>query len=209
MQFIEDLKWRYASKAMNGKKINESKINNILESIILAPTSSGLQPFEILVVKNSELKEKIKPLAFNQSVITECSHLLVFAVWDNYTEERINHAFEVSHGIRGFNQEWDNYRKRLLEMYVGRPAQENFEHAARQAYIAFGFAIATAATERVDSTPIEGFNPEAVNALLELKAKGLRSVLLLPLGYRDEQKDWLVDLKKVRKPKAGFITDLD
>ena len=209
MQFIEDLKWRYASKAMNGKKIDESKINNILESIILAPTSSGLQPFEILVVKNSELKEKIKPLAFNQSVITECSHLLVFAVWDDYTEERINHAFEVSHGIRGFNQEWDNYRKRLLEMYVGRPAQENFEHAARQAYIAFGFAIATAATERVDSTPIEGFNPEAVDALLELKAKGLRSVLLLPLGYRDEQKDWLVDLKKVRKPKAGFITDLD
>ena len=209
MQSIEDLKWRYASKAMNGKKIDESKISNILESIILAPTSSGLQPFEILVVKNSELKEKIKPLAFNQSVITECSHLLVFAVWDNYTEERINHAFEVSHGIRGFNQEWDNYRKRLLEMYVGRPAQENFEHAARQAYIAFGFAIATAATERVDSTPIEGFNPEAVDALLELKAKGLRSVLLLPLGYRDEQKDWLVDLKKVRKPKAGFITDLD
>lgn len=209
MQFIEDLKWRYASKAMNGKKIDESKINNILESIILAPTSSGLQPFEILIVKNSELKEKIKPLAFNQSVITECSHLLVFAVWNNYTEERINHAFEVSHGIRGFNQEWDNYRKRLLEMYVGRPAQENFEHAARQAYIAFGFAIATAATERVDSTPIEGFNPEAVDALLELKAKGLRSVLLLPLGYRDEQKDWLVDLKKVRKPKAGFITDLD
>lgn len=209
MQFIEDLKWRYASKAMNGKKIDESKINNILESIILAPTSSGLQPFEILVVKNSELKEKIKPLAFNQSVITECSHLLVFAVWDNYTEERINHAFEVSHGIRGFNQEWDNYRKRLLEMYVGRPVQENFEHAARQAYIAFGFAIATAATERVDSTPIEGFNPKAVDALLELKAKGLRSVLLLPLGFRDEQKDWLVDLKKVRKPKAGFITDLD
>lgn len=209
MQFIEDLKWRYASKAMNGKKIDESKINNILESIILAPTSSGLQPFEILVVKNSELKEKIKPLAFNQSVITECSHLLVFAVWDNYTEERINHAFEVSHGIRGFNQEWDNYRKRLLEMYVGRPVQENFEHAARQAYIAFGFAIATAATERVDSTPIEGFNPKAVDALLELKAKGLRSILLLPLGFRDEQKDWLVDLKKVRKPKAGFITDLD
>ena len=209
MQFIEDLKWRYASKAMNGKKIDESKINNILESIILAPTSSGLQPFEILVVKNSELKEKIKPLAFNQSVTTECSHLLIFAVWDNYTEERINHAFEVSHGVRGFNQEWDNYRKRLLEMYVGRPAQENFEHAARQAYIAFGFAIATAATERVDSTPIEGFNPEAVDVLLELKEKGLRSVLLLPLGYRDEQKDWLVDLKKVRKPKAGFITDLD
>lgn len=209
MQFIEDLKWRYASKAMNGKEIDIIKINNILESIILAPTSSGLQPFEVLVIKNKELKEKIRPIAFNQSVITDCSHLLVFAVWDDYTEERINHAFEVSHAIRGFNQDWDNYRKRLLDLYLGRSSEENFEHASKQAYIAFGFAIATAATERVDSTPIEGFNPEAVDALLALKEKGLRSILLLPLGYRDEQKDWLVDLKKVRKPKAGFITELD
>lgn len=209
MQYIDDLNWRYATKAMNGVKINDSKIDNILEATILAPTSSGLQPFEVLVIKNSELKEKIKPVANNQSVITDCSHLLIFAAWDDYTEERINHAFKISTEIRGFNHDWDNYRKRLIDMYVGRDAKENFEHAARQAYIGFSFAIVAAALERVDCTPIEGFKPEAVDELLGLKEKGLRSVLLLPLGYRDENNDWLVNLKKVRKPKEDFIKELD
>ena len=107
MQYIDDFKWRYAAKAMNGEKVSDSIINNILEAIILAPTSSGLQQFEVLVIKNQELKEKIRPIANNQSVITDCSHLLVFAAWEDYTEERINHAFEVSTEIRGFNQDND------------------------------------------------------------------------------------------------------
>jgi len=209
MHFIEHLNWRYATKVMNGKEVSVSKINTILEAANLAPTSSGLQPFEILVIKNSELKEKIKPIANNQSVITDCSHLLVFACWDDYTEERINNAFEISHGIRGFNEQWDNYRKFLIKSYVGRPQQENYEHAARQAYIAFAFAIAAAATEKVDATPIEGFNPEQLDNLLELNKQGLKSVLLLPLGYRDLDKDWLLNLKKVRKPKKDFIKELD
>ena len=209
MQYIDDFKWRYAAKAMNGEKVSDSIINNILEAIILAPTSSGLQQFEVLIIKNQELKEKIRPIANNQSVITDCSHLLVFAAWEDYTEERINHAFKVSTEIRGFNQDWDNYRKRLLEMYVGRPAAENFEHTARQAYIGFSFAIAAAAAEKIDSTPIEGFSPEKLDELLELKKVGLKSVLLLPLGYRDENKDWLVNLEKVRKPKEDMIKELD
>lgn len=209
MHFIEHLNWRYATKVMNGKEVSVSKINTILEAANLAPTSSGLQPFEILVIKNSELKEKIKPIANNQSVITDCSHLLVFACWDDYTEERINNAFEISHGIRGFNEQWDNYRKFLIKSYVGRSQKENYEHAARQAYIAFAFAIAAAATEKVDATPIEGFNPEQLDNLLELNKQGLKSVLLLPLGYRDLDKDWLLNLKKVRKPKKDFIKELD
>lgn len=209
MSFIKDLNWRYATKAMNGLKVDDTKIDAILEATILAPTSSGLQPFEVLVIKNTELKEQIRPIANNQSVVTDCSHLLVFAAWEDYTEERINAAFEVSHAIRGFNQDWDNYRKRLLELYVGRDPKENFEHAARQAYIGFSFAIAAAAIERVDSTPIEGFSPEKLDELLSLKDRGLKSVLLLPLGYRDEKKDWLVDLKKVRKPEEDFIVELD
>jgi len=209
MQFLEDLNWRYATKVMNGEEVSASKINTILEATSLAPTSSGLQPFEILVVKNKELKEKIRPIASNQSVITDCSHLLIFASWDNYTEERINKAFEISHEIRGFNEQWDNYRKFLISQYVGRSSEENYEHAARQAYIAFGFAIAAAAIEKVDATPIEGFNPKQLDDLLKLKEKGLRSVLLLPLGHRDSEKDWLINLKKVRKPKADIIKELD
>jgi len=209
MQFIEDLNWRYATKAMNGEKVSDSKINTILEAISLAPTSSGLQPFEVLVVKNPELKEKIRPIANNQSVITDCSHLLIFAAWDDYTEERINKTFDISHGVRGFNEQWDNYRKFLIKSYVGRNPEENFEHAARQAYIGFSFAIAAAATERVDATPIEGFKPEELDHLLGLREKGFRSVLLLPLGYRNHDTDWLINLKKVRKPKSDFIQELD
>lgn len=209
MQFLEDLNWRYATKAMTGEEVSDAKINTILEAISLAPTSSGLQPFEVLVVKGKELKEKIKPIANNQSVITDCSHLLIFTAWDDYTEERIDKTFEISHKIRGFNEQWDNYRKFLINTYVGRDKEQNFEHAARQAYIAFSFAIAAAATEKVDATPIEGFKPEELDLLLGLKEKGLRSVLLLPLGYRNQDADWLINLKKVRKPKAEIIKELD
>ena len=209
MRFIEDLNWRYATKAMNGETISDEKMEAILEAISLAPTSSGLQPFQVLVIKNQELKEKIRPIANNQSVITDCSHLLIFAAWSDYTEERINKNFENSHGIRGFNEQWDNYRKFLIKHFVGRDAKENFEHAARQAYIGFSFAIAAAATERVDSTPIEGFKPEQLDELLALNDKGLKSVLLLPLGYRHMENDWLMNLKKVRVPRNELIIELD
>jgi nitroreductase/dihydropteridine reductase len=89
MELLERLKWRYATKAMNGKKVADDKVNRILEAASLAPTSSGLQPFEIIVITNPEVKEKIKAIAWNQSVVTDCSHLLVFAAWDTYTEDRI------------------------------------------------------------------------------------------------------------------------
>ena len=85
MELLDKLNWRYATKAMNGQKIPQEKINNIIEAISLAPTSSGLQPFEVYVVTNQEVKDKIKPIAWNQSVVSDCSHLLVFAAWDTYT----------------------------------------------------------------------------------------------------------------------------
>jgi len=164
MELLEKLNWRFATKAMNGKKIPQEKIDIILEAARLAPTSSGLQPYEILVITNQEVKEKIKPHAWNQSQITDCSHLLVFAAWDNYTEERINNMFDLTNEIRGFkNEGWENYRQQLLQVYPPRPAEENFTHAAKQAYIGFGAAIIAAAFEEVDSTPMEGFSPDAVD----------------------------------------------
>ncbi|WP_209389579.1 NAD(P)H-dependent oxidoreductase [Chryseobacterium sp. RR2-3-20] len=209
MELLEKLNWRFATKAMNGKKIPQDKIDIILEAARLAPTSSGLQPYEILVITNQEVKEKIKPHAWNQSQITDCSHLLVFAAWDNYTEERINNMFDLTNEIRGFkNEGWENYRQQLLKVYPPRPAEENFTHAAKQAYIGFGAAIIAAAFEEVDSTPMEGFSPDAVDEVLNLREKGLRSVLLLPLGYRDSENDWLVNLTKVRKAKEDFITEI-
>ncbi|MEP2281210.1 nitroreductase family protein, partial [Maribacter sp.] len=143
MELLDKLNWRYAAKAMNGEKVAEDKVERILEAARLAPTSSGLQPFEIIVVKNQDIKEKIRPVAWNQSMITDCSHLLVFAAWDNYTEDRINYMFDLTNEIRGFkNEGWENYRKMLLDMYPQKDPEENFNHAAKQAYIAFSQSIA-------------------------------------------------------------------
>ncbi|CAL2081046.1 NAD(P)H-dependent oxidoreductase [Tenacibaculum dicentrarchi] len=210
MELLDKLKWRYAAKAMNGKKVSEEKVTRILEAARLAPTSSGLQPFEIFVIKNQEIKEQIKPIAWNQSVITDCSHLLVFAAWDTYTEDRINHMFDLTNEIRGFkNEGWENYRQMLLSSYPQKDAEENFNHAAKQAYIAFSQAITAAAYEKVDATPIEGFDPAAVDKILNLREKGLRSAVLLPIGYRAEDKDWLVNLVKVRKPMNELVTVIE
>ena len=209
MELIDKLNWRYAAKAMNGQKVSQDKIDNIIEAISLAPTSSGLQPFEVFVITNQEVKEKIKPKAWNQSVITDCSHLLVFAAWDTYTADRINKQFDLTNEIRGFkNEGWENYRQMLLGMYPQQDAEVNFNHAAKQAYIAFSQAMTAAAFQGVDSTPIEGFDPKAVDEILGLKEKGLRSCVLLTLGYRDAEKDWLVNLKKVRKSKEDLVTEI-
>ena len=207
---IQKLQWRYATKKFNPSKVvPQEKLDKILEAIRLTATSSGLQPYEVLVVTNKEIREKIKPVAWNQGQITDASHLLVFAAWDNYTAERINKMFDLTNDVRGFkNEGWENYRNMLLSTYPTRDAEVNFQHAARQAYIALGTALVAAAEEQVDSTPMEGFDPAAVDEILGLRAKGLRSVVILPLGYRVAEGDWLVNLKKVRRPSDDFISEV-
>tara|TARA_B100000949_G_C14256245_1_gene440599 strand:+ start:220 stop:852 length:633 start_codon:yes stop_codon:yes gene_type:complete len=210
MELLDKLNWRYATKAMNGKTVDEDKIDRILEAARLAPTSSGLQPFEIIVITNNDIKGQIKPVAWDQSVITDSSHLLVFAAWDTYTAERINQVFDMTNSVRGYeNEGFENYRQMLLNTYPQKDAEENFIHASKQAYIAFGLAVAAAAYEGVDASPMEGFDPDAVDKILGLREKGLRSAVLLPLGYRDEDNDWLANQVKVRKPKEQLVTVLD
>lgn len=210
MDLLQKLNWRYATKKMNAQKVvPQEKLDRILEAARLAPTSSGLQPFEIIVVINPEVRAKIKPIAWNQSQITDCSHLLVFAAWDNYTADRINMMFDLTNQERGStNEGWENYRKMLLGTYPPRSAEQNFQHAARQAYIGLGVALVAAAFEEVDSTPMEGFDNKALDDILNLSAKGLKSVAIMPLGYREADKDWLVNLKKVRKPRDQFVTEV-
>jgi nitroreductase len=210
MGLIERLNWRYAAKKMDSAKpVPQDKVERILEAVRLAPTSSGLQPFELIVITNAALREKIKPIAWGQGQIGDCSHLLVFAAWDDYTAERINMMFDLTNDERGFKSDsWENYRNVLLSKYPPRGPEVNFQHTARQAYIALGVALVAAATEEVDSTPIEGFDPDALDVLLGLRARGLRSVVIMPLGYREADKDWLVNLKKVRRPRDSFITEI-
>ncbi|MFK5857300.1 MAG: nitroreductase family protein [Bacteroidota bacterium] len=210
MELLDKLNWRYATKAMNGAKVAQEKIDIIIEAASLAPTSSGLQPFEIFVITNDVLKKKIRAISWNQSMVTDCSHLLVFVAWDTYTTERINKAFNYTNTVRGFkNEGWEDYRQMLLGIYPQRDAEVNFNHAARQAYIAFSQAIAAAAFEGVDSTPMEGFDSDSLDEILNLREKGLRSCVMLPLGYRDTKNDWLVNLKKVRKSKEDLVTVID
>lgn len=211
MSLIEKLQWRYATKKMNATKtVPDAKVDQILEAIRLTASSSGLQPYEVLVITNSDLRQKIRAVSNDQSQITDCSHLLVFAAWDNYTAERINAAFDMTETIRNFKSESGTaYRQMLLKAYPARDAEVNFTHTAKQAYIGLGTALIAAAYEQVDCTPMEGFDPKGLDEILNLKEKGLRSVVMLPLGYRNADEDWLVNLKKVRRPKEAFITRID
>jgi len=210
MELLDVLQWRYATKKMDpARAVPQDKVDRIVEAARLAPTSSGLQPFEIVVVTNPDVRARIREVAWNQAQVTDGSHLLVFAAWDDYTAERINAMFDYTNEVRGFrNEGWENYRNMLLGSYPQRGAEVNFQHAARQAYIGFGASIIAAAAEQVDSTPMEGFQPEAVDEILGLRARGLRSVLLLPLGYRQPEGDWLVNLEKVRRPRGEFVSEV-
>jgi nitroreductase/dihydropteridine reductase len=207
---LNKLEWRYACKKMDPTKVvPQDKVDRIVEAARLAPTSSGLQPFEIFVVTNPAVREQIKPKAWGQAQITDGSHLLVFAAWDNYTAERINMMFDMTNAQRGgTNEGWENYRQMLLKNYPARTPEVNYEHAARQAYIGLGAALIAAAFEEVDATPMEGFDPKAVDEILGLRARGLRSVVIVPLGYRAAEGDWLANLKKVRRPAAQFVTEV-
>jgi nitroreductase len=205
---IQDLQWRYATKKMDPSKVVPAdKLARILEAVRLSASSSGLQPYELMVVTDPQVREKIKAISWNQAQVTDGSHLLVFAAWDHYTEARINMMFDLVNAERGFkNEGWENYRQQLLANYPKRSPEQNFQHAARQAYIGLGTALIAAAQEQVDSTPMEGFDPAALDEILGLRARGLRSVVMLPLGYRAEEGDWLVNLKKVRRPSEQFVT---
>jgi nitroreductase/dihydropteridine reductase len=210
MSLIEALNWRYATKKMNGTAVPQEKVDQIIAAAHLAPTSSGLQPFKIIVVTNQELKEKISAIAFGQQQIVDCSHLLIFAAWDKYTEENIRGVFAHVNQERNLPASaTEAYENTLIANYTSKTPEENFNHAAKQAYIGFGIALAEAAILKVDATPMEGFDAAKLDELLDLKSQNLRSTTLLPLGYREETGDWLVNLKKVRSPLSDFVIELN
>jgi len=204
---LEQLNWRYATKKMDpAQSVPQEKVDAIIEAIRMAPTSSGTQPFELIVVTNPEVRGEIRKAAGDQAQITDGSHLLVFAAWDDYTDARIDNVVymhvEASGDLPMLHAYYDNLKK----SYVPRDAEVNYAHAARQAYIALGIAMVAAAEQEVDSTPMEGFDPASVDKILGLKERGLRSVVLLPLGYRDPANDWLLPMKKVRKSLDTIVT---
>ena len=205
MELLNALEWRYASKKMNGKQVPGEKVERILEAIRLAPSSMGLQPYTVLLITDPEVKKQILPIANNQQQIVDSSHLLVFAAWDNITPEHVDDYVNLTASTRNIPVESLDQFKSMLVSISNRPQQENYEWAARQSYIAFATAIAAAAEERVDATPMEGFNNADLDVLLGLKEKGLRSITILPLGYRDSENDWLAKFPKVRRQKEKLF----
>lgn len=209
MDIIEALNWRYATKKMTGDCVPQDLVDKIVEAARLAPSGIGLQPYELIVISNAELKERILPVAMNQAPVVQSSHLIVFAVWDQYTTQRIDKVFDYLNQERKQSTSISESQRSFAKNYFAKFSQEeNFHHAAKQANIALGLSIAAAAMLEVDATPMEGFDPKALDVVLGLAEKGLRSSMLLALGYRDEKNDWNLNLKKVRKPIDEFLTSI-
>lgn len=205
MDILSLLNWRYATKRMNGNKIPQEKVDIILESVRLSASSIGLQPYRVIVIENPEILKQIRPIANNQAQITEASHLLVFAAWSDVSEDSIEEYLNLIASERKVSLESLSAMRGFMAGLTKNTSEQNFNWAARQAYIALGTALIAAASQEVDATPMEGFDAVALDTLLALPEKGLKSVSILPLGYRDVSQDWLASLPKVRTPKQKFF----
>jgi len=206
MNLLESLEWRYATKKMNGDKIPQDKLERILQATRLAPSSYGLTPYNVIVVEDQKLKEELQGACYGQTQLTESSAVLVFATWDDVTEDSVNIYINEIATQRGITIESLEGMSGMMKQSLSNMTQEQkISWAQRQAYIGLGFALTAAATEEVDSTPMEGFNPPAVDKILGLQEHGLMSVVVLPLGYRDSENDYLSNAKKVRWEDSKFF----
>lgn len=209
MELIDALNWRYAVKRMNGQRVPQEKLNNTLEATRLSASSMGLQPYKIFVIQNEELRKKLQAAAYNQPQIVESSHILVFAAYNDISEKDVQDYVDHIAAVRNSSVEsLEGFKNSMLNIVYNKTQEQKHQWAARQTYIAFGTAIVAAAVEHVDATPMEGFDPDAVDALLGLSEQGLRSVTMLALGYRDAKIDYLAKAKKVRKEKEEIIEEL-
>lgn len=203
MDILDALKWRYATKRMTGQKVEQEKLDIILEALQLSASSYGLQPYKVLVVSDEALRKKLLPAAYNQPQVVESSHLLVFTAWTAITDELIEAYLQDVAKKRGVPREaltgYHNALTLLANGFKSPEAQHNW--AARQAYIALGTALAAAAELKVDASPMEGFDPQRFNDILGLKEQGLSAVALMAIGYRSKE-DTTVALPKVRKDRA-------
>jgi nitroreductase len=206
MELLESLQWRYATKKMNGEKIPKDKLERILKATKMAPSSYGLTPYKVIVVEDQKLKEELQGVCYGQSQLTDSSAVLVFATWDDVTEESVDTYMKEIASQREVPVDSLEGLSGMIKGSLSNMTQEQkISWAQRQAYIGLGFALTAAATEQVDSTPMEGFNPVAVDRVLNLQDYGLMSVVVLPLGYRDSENDYLANLKKVRRDDDMFF----
>jgi len=206
MSLLDSLKWRYAVKRMNGNKIPEATMNTILEATKLAPSSFGLTPYNIIVIEDEETRKKLQPHFYNQPQVGESSALVIFATWNSITEKEVASYMQEIAEERGVPVESLNDFAGYINGSIKNLTAEQLQiWAAKQTYIALGFALVAAATEEIDATPMEGFKPDAVDEALGLKELGLHSAVAVTLGYRDAANDYLSGAKKVRRASEKLI----
>tara|TARA_R110002049_G_scaffold25194_3_gene88567 strand:+ start:8078 stop:8710 length:633 start_codon:yes stop_codon:yes gene_type:complete len=210
MNIIDNLKWRYAVKKFDtNRELSEAQINTLKEAFNLTATSYGLQPLKLVVIKNKAIQEELVEYSWNQQQIVQASHLLVICIQDNYTTTEVENYFNLVQKIRNTPDEIINPFKEFLTAEIAKKTQEElYASNKNQAYIALGNLLTVCATLEIDSCPMEGFVPEKYDEILNLKKHNLKSVLVLPVGFRAED-DYMKDLTKVRKNLSDSILEIN
>jgi nitroreductase len=205
---IDRLNWRYATKMFDpARKIPPALWTVLEDALVLAPSSFGLQPWKFFVVQNKTVREKLRPAAWNQSQITDASHLVVFAIKKNLNVEDVRRFIALTAKVRGVPVESMAPYQKMMEGFVAKPPMDINAWAARQVYIALGTFLTSAAMLGVDACPMEGFDATAFDNILGLSAQGLTATVLCPLGYRAAD-DEAAQHAKVRFPKDKIVQTL-
>ncbi|KHD89395.1 MAG: nitroreductase [Bdellovibrio sp. ArHS] len=202
----EALDWRYATKRYDPtKKISAKDWDILKDSLQLAPSSYGIQPWKFLVIENPDLREKLKAVSWNQTQVTEASHYVVFLYKEEVDEAYIQKYIDRIAEVRAVpSASLDGYKNMMIENLAKAPDEKIRVWSQRQAYIAMGFLLETAAMLKIDATPMEGFDPTAYDQILGLEGTGWKSVATVALGYRHPE-DSFQNLKKVRFAEDSII----
>lgn len=209
MNIIKSLQWRYAVKKFDdSKQVSKHQIELLKEAFNLTATSFGLQPVKLVIVQNKEIQQQLVAHSFHQQQVGNASHLLVLAIPKEYGAKDVENYFSLVKKIRNTPDEILNpFKEYLMSNLKNQTQKELFEQNKRQAYLILGNLLTTCAIEKIDSCPMEGFNPEKYDEILGLDKKNLTSVLVLPIGFRAED-DYMKDLKKVRKNKDDVVIEI-
>ena len=206
MSLIEKLSWRYATKKFDAnKKIPADKLEQLLATVRLAPSSLGLQHYKIVVVENPDVREKLKAAAYGQPQITDASQVIVFAAETNLDETYVNkYVDEVAKVRQVTHESLEGYKSMMLGSVNGQTAEQKLAWAHKQAYIALGVLVSAASDLGIDICPMEGFSAPQFDEILGLKEKGLTASVIATIGYRSTE-DVTATFAKVRKPSEELF----
>ncbi|ARV06266.1 NAD(P)H-dependent oxidoreductase [Polaribacter sp. SA4-10] len=209
MDIIDSLQWRYATKKFDvNKQLSATQIKTLKEAFNLTATSYGLQPIKLVVIQNKEIQKELVKHSWNQQQIAQASHVLVICIPDKYTSEEVENYFSLVKKLRNTADAiLKPFKNFLTEEIKNKSQEELFVSNKNQAYLALGNLLTVCALEKIDSCPMEGFIPQKYDEILNLKNHNLKSILVLPVGYRAED-DYMKDLTKIRKNIEEVIIEI-